>query len=164
MKKNLVPVGLLLLVTSVAYSQNESPTLLSSQSGYDTSKNMVLEWTLGDSAIETITTEDTMFTQGFIQPYSESSKAIVQMVDDILIFPNPVDTHLNVRLLSHDDDNGIVSIDIYNVNGSIIKQFKNGFSLSKTLQLDISDLQSGIYFVRISDATSVLKSHKIIKK
>ena len=162
MKKNLVSVGILLLVFSVSYSQSLSPTLLSSQSGSDTSKTMVLDWTLGESFIETISDKDTMFSQGFIQPYLESTK-VIQMVDDVLIFPNPVDTYLNVRLLSNDDENGDVSIDIYNVNGSIIKQFKNGFSLTKSLQLDISDLPSGIYMVRISDTTRVFKSHKIIK-
>lgn len=161
MKKNVVSVGILLLVASVSYSQSLSPALLSSQNGVDTSKNMVLEWTLGESFIETITTKSTMFTQGFIQPYLESSKAIVQLVDDILIFPNPVDTHLNLKLLSDNDSN--LSIDIYNVNGRIIKQFESGFSLSKTMQMDIADLPSGILIVRISDTTGVIKTHKIIK-
>jgi len=161
MKKTLVPVGILLLVASVAYSQSLSPTLLSSQSGSDTSKNMILEWTLGESAIETISAKNTLYSQGFIQPYVESAKAFGQMVDEILIFPNPVKAHLNVKLLS--SSNSLVTIDIYNVNGRIMKQFDHGFTLSETIRLDIADLPSGIYFVRITDMTHVIKSQKIIK-
>lgn len=161
MKKNLVSVGVLLLMVSVTYSQSLSPTLLSSQSGVDKTNTMVLEWTLGDIAVETITQKNTVYSQGYIQPYLDASKEYVQIVDEILLFPNPVDTHLNVKLLS--DNNKQVAIDIYNVNGRIVKQFTNGFSLSKTFQIDIADLPSGMYVVRISNAKGVVKSHKIIK-
>ena len=161
MKKTLVPLGILLLVASISYSQSLSPTLLSSQNGYDTSKNMVLEWTLGESSIETITEKNTIYTQGFIQPFLDSSKGIIQIVDEILIFPNPVKNHLNVKLLSQ--SNSQETIDIYNVNGRIVKQFKHSFSLYENIRLDLSDLPSGIYVIMIINATRVITSHKIIK-
>ena len=161
MKKTLVPLGILLLVASISYSQSLSPTLLSSQNGYDTSKNMVLEWTLGESAIETISEKNTIYTQGFIQPFLDSSKGIIQIVDEIHIFPNPVKNHLNVKLLSH--SNSQETIDIYNVNGRMVKQFKHSFSLYENIRLDLSDLPSGIYVIRIINATRVITSHKIIK-
>ena len=161
MKKTLVPVGVLLLMASVSFSQSLSPTLLSSQSGYDTSKNMILEWTLGESAIETISEKNTIYSQGFIQPFLGSSKAFAQIVDEFLIFPNPVKTDLNVQLLSN--SNSHVAIDIYDVNGRNIMQFERGFALSETIRLDVSDLPVGMYLVRISDTFGVIKNHKIIK-
>lgn len=161
MKKTLLPVGVLLLMASFCYSQNLSPTLLSSQSGSDKSNSMVLEWTLGDIAIETISEKNTIYSQGFIQPFLDTSRQLVQFVDEILIFPNPVKAHLNIKMLS--DSNVQVTIDIHNVNGRIMRQYIDGFSLSKMIQLDISSLPSGIYIVRISNEMGILKTHKIIK-
>jgi len=161
MKKTVVLASVLLLMAAISFSQSLSPTLLASQGGFDRSDSMVLEWTLGESAVETIAEENTIYSQGFIQPLLETSHEIVQILGEILIFPNPVNTHLNVKLLL--DSNTQVTTDIYNVNGRLVRQFTNGFSLAKTIQLDVADLPTGIYFVRISSPKGLLKSHKIIK-
>ncbi|SDB28660.1 Por secretion system C-terminal sorting domain-containing protein [Flavobacteriaceae bacterium MAR_2010_188] len=161
MKKTVVTVGLLLLTATISFSQSLSPTLLASQGGFDKSETMVLEWTLGESAIETVAEKNVIYSQGFIQPTLKRSLALIQIKDEMLLFPNPVTTFLNVKLISEKDAK--VSTDIYNVNGSLLKHFENEFSISKIVKLDVADLPSGIYFVKITTANGPSDSHKIIK-
>ncbi len=161
MKKTVVTVGILLLTATISFSQSLSPNLLASQGGFDKSETMVLEWTLGESAIETVEEKNMIYSQGFIQPFLKQSLEVVQIKDQILLFPNPVDAYLNVKLIS--ESNSKVSTDIFNVNGSHLKHFENEFSLSKMVRLDVADLPSGIYIVKISTTNGSSNSHKIIK-
>ena len=70
-------------------------------------------------------------------------------------FPNPTSSVLNIT-----SDNTIESIELYDIQGRILeKSFQN----SNTVTLDISNRQSGIYFLKItSDKGS--KVEKVVKK
>lgn len=70
------------------------------------------------------------------------------------IFPNPTDGIVNISGVHNLDH-----IDIYNLNGQLIKSFsKNG----NMQQIDVTELQSGIYFVNIQ-SKSESKTFKLIK-
>lgn len=74
-------------------------------------------------------------------------------LQQIKMYPNPSRNYVNF-------DFGITSISelsILNLNGSVIKSISN--SNNKTLQIDVSSLSSGVYFVRFTD-TNGLHSYK----
>jgi hypothetical protein len=75
---------------------------------------------------------------------------------DIELFPNPTNGMLRIT-----GAYSINAIEVYNVLGS--KVFEQNFT-SKQAELDISNLQSGVYMFRIvsSDGNSVVK--KVIKR
>ncbi len=71
------------------------------------------------------------------------------------VYPNPVDNELNIRGNSYDDTHKVI---IYNNLGQLVYKGK----LKRSI--DVTNLQSGIYLVNISDNYgSVLSSHTIIK-
>ena len=69
---------------------------------------------------------------------------------NVEFFPNPA--HNNVRF-SSDYEDGKLSVLILNANGQEVKKFT--FSGSKTV--DVSDLTSGVYFVKILGNTMTTK-------
>jgi Tol biopolymer transport system component len=71
------------------------------------------------------------------------------------IFPNPAKSTLN---FSSDYENGKLSVYIMNVQGQEVKRF----TFSGSRSIDVSDLSSGIYFVKILGGT--MQTKKIVIK
>ncbi|WP_294821644.1 T9SS type A sorting domain-containing protein [uncultured Flavobacterium sp.] len=72
----------------------------------------------------------------------------------ISLYPNPVSDVLNINNQSGKD---ITGVEIYSVNGVLVKHAISGTSLN------VADLQSGIYFVKIQVSSQIL-NYKFIKK
>ncbi len=77
---------------------------------------------------------------------------------DVLIYPNPTSTIINIEFLAFNNDN--VQMQIMNTLGEIV--FDEIIAKSKSL-FNISDLPSGIYFVKLMKNAAV-KNVKIIKE
>lgn len=82
--------------------------------------------------------------------------------NDIILFPNPATTSFSIKTLSI--TSGLVEVAIYNLNGQLIKSdvdFQKQVNASQDNQYDVSDLNNGIYFVKVvSENTS--KTMKLI--
>lgn len=71
---------------------------------------------------------------------------------DILIYPNPVNDILNIKT-----DTKIELVEVYNLQGQIIMQ-------SNSSQINMSELTSGIYLIKITDENNLTVTRKVIKK
>ena len=98
-----------------------------------------------------------------------SSQAIVGLHElalnnKIHIFPNPVSENLNISFSN--EINELMSLELFDLTGRKIKTFDNKELISKqnTIIVNLENIQTGIYFLKImgSNNTSVIK--KIIKK
>jgi len=79
--------------------------------------------------------------------------------DDLFVYPNPANKEISVNIKSEYAD-----IKIYDISGKLIKEtiFHNLNLQSAKFKLDVSNLKTGIYFIKIKDNISV-KSNKFIK-
>ena len=66
--------------------------------------------------------------------------------DDVVIYPNPARTELNVLF---DGNAGIKNITVYNLIGKAVTVYKVA---GNSANLDITGIPSGIYFIRLIDA------------
>jgi hypothetical protein len=80
-----------------------------------------------------------------------------QLSNAIELYPNPVSSEFNIRNLNGDL---ISNVAIYAINGSLIKEVKTNNS---SQNISVSDLQSGVYFVRVTSNDKV-SNLKFIKK
>jgi hypothetical protein len=91
----------------------------------------------------------------YMNPNYESCYLITEINETekqlIHIYPNPAK---NTLIIENVENFGIKSISILNQNGQEIKQFE-----SRLEQLDLSEIKSGLYFLRIS-----LENGQLIKK
>ena len=75
--------------------------------------------------------------------------------DDVTIYPNPANDFLNIQVT----DEEVEMIEIYSINGAVVKRVTNDLELQR---LDISDLESGMYFIMIQSEEEVV-THKFVK-
>ena len=76
---------------------------------------------------------------------------------EILLYPNPTSNLLKIRSTT-----SISKVQIYDLNGRIVKEVKSENTIN---EIDISQLSSGIYIVRLANQNnSMISSRKIIKK
>ncbi len=73
------------------------------------------------------------------------------------IYPNPADNELNIDILNLRN----CKFEIYNLIGQVIKS--GNLNNDVTQKIDISQLQKGVYMIKISNS-EVIKTHKFIKK
>jgi hypothetical protein len=76
----------------------------------------------------------------------------IEIIFDVVIYPNPFRDNINIR------SGQLLNIQIYDVNSKIIY---DGL-LKNNISIDLSDISSGVYFLRISD-NKKNETHKIIK-
>ena len=79
------------------------------------------------------------------------------------VYPNPSADIVNMRI---NGISGHISIDLYDIQGKLIKHLldKSVLPVEYNLSFNISHLQSGIYFLNISDQTKkIINTKRIIK-
>ena len=80
------------------------------------------------------------------------------------LFPNPVQERLNLNIESQDINE--VNIQVINMNGQVVLVSKNTIGRSNTpISIDANELQSGIYFIKITDENAnVIGKEKFLKQ
>lgn len=144
-----------LLFTWAAQAQTIQPSVVNASGGQLQNATVMVEWSLGEPAISTISNAENMVTQGFIQP-----QLYISGVDDFLfgeeisVYPNPVMDHLLFKTSS----TRIASLTIYDMLGRMV--------LEDTFQteLDVRQLSAGVYFISLLDSENrLLSTFKIVK-
>lgn len=161
MKKNVVLLIAPLAISTISFSQSLSPSIVSTQSGYDKSDKMILEWTLGENSVETLSQKDRIYSQGFHQPLMDRILDTKSLPDDVFIYPNPVKTLLNIQILQASQK--LLNVDMYDVQGRLVKHTTTAFMADKKVTLSVEDLPTGIYILQLTDSEGTMISHKIIK-
>ena len=76
--------------------------------------------------------------------------------NNMVIYPNPVNDHLQIKLHKN-----FAEIIIVNSIGQQVKQISNP---SEFLGVDMKNMQSGLYFIRFVDENGQLETRKVIKR
>jgi hypothetical protein len=166
MFKKLILLNCVLLFSILGHTQTLSPSVLPSAAGTDIAKGIRLDWTLGELAIETASTTNYLYTQGFHQPVIIlKSKPLLNniLLQDysITVFPNPVTSSFNVAVKSKADNN--VYLTLTDFNGRIVYSsavIRKGYQT----QVDMRTMASGVYLLSITNPFGVvIGTYKIVK-
>lgn len=101
----------------------------------------IYNYALSDAEVANLFTNNTLTSQNFNQNSLEAS-----------LYPNPVQDMLNIVMSSD-----IQNVEIYTLQGQKVMQ-------SNQKQINISDLASGIYMIKIQDAENAIATKKFIKE
>ena len=153
-------------ISICSFSQQKSPTAIATAGGVSGSANIILEWTVGEAFIETISTFSNLYTQGFHQPIldvqqTDRSKGRLVRKNTMQVYPNPVTAILNVRLETIPDKPMFVSL--VDVTGRVL--LKQYFAdKSSLLSIDVRPFTPGSYLLRIiSPSGGIEGEYKVIK-
>ena len=126
--------------------------------------NIALDWTLGEPVVESVYTDNRMYTQGFQQPMlrvlemPSHTNAIISSRSaemEISAVPNPVSSLLILTM--KDLPYKEIEVILTNTTGQMI--FSETLSTeSGKAELDLSDLTSGLFFLNL-----YTKDHEILK-
>lgn len=165
MSKSAVVFACLLFYSLSGFCQLTDLSVLSPLGGSYESSAIRLDWTLGETFINTGVNENMMLTQGFQQPsiiVKELPSSIVRSASNakINIAPNPVTSMLTVRIDGKDQEqNNVQILDIF---GRVV--YKGQPTTSKTILLNLAGFQQGSYFLQVLDLSGQpVKTFKVIK-
>ena len=134
-----------------------SQEVVSSAGDSYSNSSLQADFTIGEVVIESISTADIVFTQGFQQPMLSTVLAIDKEVYNIEIYPNPVKQFLRIELSNPTHD---IKYHLVDIQGNIIDR---GDLHESETPISFMDQQPGIYFLVLSNADYQLKTYKIIK-
>ncbi|MFM2195753.1 MAG: hypothetical protein RL092_1353 [Bacteroidota bacterium] len=127
-----------------------------------TSSNPNYTYASGGDYIVTLTATNGDCTDTFTLNLTSVSVSENIAFADLNIFPNPTSEILNIEFGQEMSD--LVQIDLYDLTGKKVMSSQNNVSAGNNfLQINISDLESGIYFLNLNNAVSSV-SIRVIKK
>ena len=143
------------------------PEVISNYGGSATAGNLYMEWTLGEPRIESVSKTDMLYTQGFHQPlvYTIPVKQTATdiSVDNIkiVVYPNPVNDVLNVRIETAEIKPMV--LELLDIFGRIM-QHQNVNSGKGIIPVQMKGYISGSYVLVVRDADGqIIKTIKLIK-
>ena len=161
MKQKSTAFIFFLIISTFGFSQNLSLSVIPAQGGFDKTENISLEWTLGESIIETVSKDQIILTQGFHQSFIQRILNVYETPFNILIYPNPAYSQFNVHLDIAIEEQ--LFLRLFDIHGRGLKE-ASVYAGVRDVIIDVSNLSSGLYLLKISDLNgSVFESHKIIK-
>jgi len=157
-------IFVVILCIAYAWVVNAQPTIerqvFGTQGASSNNGQIIIDWTLGESAVSTVITSFGSFKEGFQQGFKKADipSAIDYKDFDISIFPNPTSSVVTVKL--HQNPNEVIIWSLYNLNGTLLKS--NNFLFSEHPEIDISSYPDGLYVLKLSSDQSN-QAHRIIK-
>ncbi len=132
-----------------AKAQSVSPFVIASTGGYFSNGTFSVSSTFGEmTMVETFTDGTNFLTQGFQQPFSNTTgiSEIIPESGSYSIFPNPSDG--NFMLTYHYASGGSASFRVYNTLGQEVSNIITKFDVGVNFQnFNLHSLASGIYFL-----------------
>lgn len=159
-------LALLSGISGFVFAQVKGPSVIASAGGISKTANLILEWTVGEPAVETLSSSSSLYTQGFHQPVLEVQKLstgreLASLKNKLLVYPNPATSVINIQLDKPAESPLLVSV--LDMNGKVLAT--NNFPVSSTLlRINVSRLAQGAYLLRITDTRGTIQDdYKIIK-
>ena len=165
MKKYLLLLMPALGISYCATAQKLSPDIMAVSGGSAKAAGVQLDWTLGETAVETVKTPTHIFTQGFHQPDLQVIPIPVNgnsvLSDEYKVAPNPAVSQLTVYMPA-DRKEGAHLI-LTDLNGKTLLSKTVGFQQEK-VELALAHFAEGLYLLQVQNASgTTLQTFKIIK-
>jgi hypothetical protein len=167
MNRKLVVWGIVscCLVSVQGSSQSVSQEVIAFGGGSGKTDKILIDWTLGENAVETFRGPTSVYTQGFQQPSLRIAPAptphSLTPALEISVAPNPVVSSLtaNVRMAG----NGKIELQLMDMTGKML-QHTSSVADFRPVVFNMREYATGTYFLNVSDNTGkLLKAFKIVK-
>lgn len=168
------PLLLILLFITAGISAQQyllQPSIIAPAGDQNWSPDLMLDWTVGEVAIESLHAGDRLFTEGFhqsdlqvvrilpepvVQPESISGEPV-----GVQVYPNPVSHFLTIQI--HNARQQQYQVSVFDLNGRQLMA-RNMYPYSGSAEIDFSAFVQGMYLLRIINTdTGQQSSYRIAK-
>jgi len=155
---------LILFSGTNAFAQQLSHQVLLPAAGVVSTVGINYSQTIGETAVTLISSADYILTQGFQQPGIKLIPEDPPLGNGVKAYPNPVVDYLTIELFG--ETLRSFRVTVININGTIV--YTEDLSFMKKywykLEIPVSGLANGIYFVRVVSTDGFIgRSFKIEK-
>ena len=161
MKRLLLIVGAMALVM-MGYAQETITT----SGGEATGNAGTVSYTIGQIAVQTVANSNASVSEGVQQPYEIQTIGVdnyPQITLDAKVYPNPTADRLILSIGSSvvETRHGTsLRAALFNNNGQHIRTLNVA---DVQTDIDMTDLSSGTYYLRVTDEKQTLKTFKVVK-
>ncbi len=157
--KTLLIIISILFYTSSMYSQDIASNVMNTTGGHAVISNWVIDYSVGETFVSTITAGSDIFTEGLLQPELRTLVAVEEPVLEnaiISVFPNPTMDFVNIK----SDNLPIRRIEIWNSMEKRVFEAEGA-----AYSADMSLYSRGVYYLHVfmqnSEKRIVIKVVKI---
>lgn len=132
-----------------AWSQSVSHHVIATTGFSGSNGGSYLDFTVGELAVTTVSSETTFVSQGFHQTYLEhvSIHEAQEMTLSIHVFPNPTTDYVTIEI---GGDNALdITAIVYDGYGKLL--YTGTYPKAKTFQIDMSRWAAGQYYIRLAE-------------
>lgn len=164
MQKTLL-TGLLLLSLTAVKAQTVVPDVLASSGDFFSNSSGMIQWTIGETMVETYTTTGNFLTQGFHQTFIDpNGVAEQQVIGNLTLFPNPASDQVSLQF--DGESSGAYIVEVYNALGQLMNSQQVSVALGGYRHdIVVRDFADGIYFVTVrkvgTEAASSFRINKV---
>lgn len=154
----------LIFISDLTKAQSLSPEVIGSSGDFYTNTGGSVSFTIGETVVETFNDGSNFLTQGFQQSFIiMTSVPETQNGNSIFAYPNPLKDYLFLDFNSMEEDTYLITV--FDVSGKEIMHKRTQISAQfSTYKMSLSDLQDGIYLIRITNENYLSKTVRIIKQ
>ena len=138
------------------------PEVISSYGGFATAGAASYEWTAGEARVESRSSSNGLYTEGFHQPllYGKAPQTIVLNDMQVSVLPNPFTSFVKVGIES--ELHSPVFIELRDMYGRLL--LRNTMANGKgQVELNTNPYIGGVYFLVVSDKSGVRTTVRLIK-
>lgn len=166
MKKLIILMFFIVLALRMFGQSAERYVISPCGGSYYSGSSLAIDYTSGELAISTVGSLSNILTQGFQQPFFNKYVSVPEVQDNNLqvsVYPNPVVDRLGIMIRNAPDQN--CRVFIYDMLGQLMKDVSSNASYGGTINIDIdlNNIPTGNYFVRVIQNKKILTTQKIIK-
>ncbi|MEI6578616.1 MAG: T9SS type A sorting domain-containing protein [Eubacteriales bacterium] len=157
-KKRLLLFFGILFISYSMNGQTIQNSVISSAGGSSSTSNVKMDYTLGETVIETFSAGGNTLTQGFHQT-NLTLVAIenVELFAEMSVYPNPTSEFVNLDIPANYN---LLDVNMYDVTGKLIRTKTN---VSGLVTFNVNDLATGTYYLQvINPQTQQFKTFKLI--
>ena len=155
MKTGLITMA----ICTLFFSGLRAQEVISAAGNHAENEGIQISWTLGEPVIETAVRSSSMLTQGFHQSKLSVTPVFLLVENNrISAYPNPASEAVYIQFFEMPQQNTVA--ELYAPDGKLTKQMVLTGELNR---LNVTDLPSGEYFLRILQKNAMVKSFKVIK-
>ncbi|MFT6441482.1 MAG: hypothetical protein ACJASQ_004281 [Crocinitomicaceae bacterium] len=154
-KKTITSVAFLLLGSGVLHAQ-DSPT---ATGGEATGAGGTASYSVGQVVYTTVIGTNGSIAQGVQQPYEISTTVGVNEMSinlELSVYPNPTTNYLTLKV----EDNSDLNFQLIGLQGTVIENNKVN---SNTTTINVENLPTATYFLKVTKNNQIVKTFKIIK-
>ncbi|MFT6922960.1 MAG: hypothetical protein ACJA1C_001968 [Crocinitomicaceae bacterium] len=154
-KKTITSVAFLLLGSGGLHAQ-DSPT---ATGGEATGAGGTASYSVGQVVYTTVIGTNGSIAQGVQQPYEISTTVGVNEMSinlELSVYPNPTTNYLTLKV----EDNSDLNFQLIGLQGTVIENNKVN---SNSTTINVENLPTATYFLKVTKNNQIVKTFKIIK-